>query len=245
MTAAFDVPEPGRNVYGVDIGIVLMPMRFPRPVGDIGNARTFDYPVAYELAPGMTKERMLATDAEGMVEVAAEAARALVDRGVRAVTSSCGMMAKYQAELADAVPVPIAGSSLVQIPLILRLIPRDATLGVVTVDRRSLLDGGHFEGLGLSDDDISRLEVEGLDRDGAIATMIMDGAPLDPEASLQDAVRTVQRMRDRVPKLGAVLLECTNIAPYSRELRRIFGIPVWNAITLVDWLQAGVAGERP
>lgn len=231
---------PGKNFYGVDVGIVLVPTRFPRPPGDIGNARSFDFPVAYEIAPAMTTEQMLAKRTEGMVDAASVAAGALVDRGIRAVATSCGLMAKYQRELTEAVDVPIAGSSLVQIPLILQILPQGSSLGILTFDRDSLLEGGHFEGLGLSQEQTARIEVEGLDRDGYLASALLGGGALDLDRAEQDILALAQRLRSRVPRLGALLLECTNMSPYSRALREALDVPVWDAIALVDWLQSGI-----
>ncbi len=41
-------------------------------------------------------------------------------------------------------------------------------------------------------------------------------------------------------ELGAVVVECTNIAPYSAAIARHLGLPVFDTITLVEWLATAV-----
>lgn len=39
-------------------------------------------------------------------------------------------------------------------------------------------------------------------------------------------------------------VECTNLPPYSQAVRDRTGLPVWDGVTFVSWLQAGAAGLR-
>lgn len=39
----------GYTHYGQEIGILMLDTVFPRIIGDIGNARTFDFPVCYKV----------------------------------------------------------------------------------------------------------------------------------------------------------------------------------------------------
>src|SRR5258706_208743 len=43
------------------------------------------------------------------------------------------------------------------------------------------------------------------------------------------------------PDVGAVVLECNNMAPFSRMLANAFGIPVYDVYTLVTWFHAGLS----
>lgn len=43
----------GRNVYGYDIGVLMLDSVFPRICGDIGNAKTWDFPVLYKKVEGV------------------------------------------------------------------------------------------------------------------------------------------------------------------------------------------------
>jgi Asp/Glu/hydantoin racemase len=42
------------------------------------------------------------------------------------------------------------------------------------------------------------------------------------------------------PDVGAVVLECTNMAPYARALRERLGRPVFDIYSFISWFHAGL-----
>jgi len=48
----------GSPVYGQEVGIIMLDCTFPRPPGDIGNARSFSFPVRYEVLEGIAAARL-------------------------------------------------------------------------------------------------------------------------------------------------------------------------------------------
>jgi len=44
--------------------------------------------------------------------------------------------------------------------------------------------------------------------------------------------------------IGALVLECTNLAPYSRDIARLTGLPVFDVVTLMHWFHRSLAPER-
>ncbi|XSC42611.1 hypothetical protein ACF1BQ_030315 [Bradyrhizobium sp. RDT10] len=73
------------------------------------------------------------------------AARRLVERGAIAIHSTCGFAVRYQRAVAAAVNVPVAMSSLLLLPALLRQLPPSAKIAVLTYDldaagRRSARD---------------------------------------------------------------------------------------------------------
>ena len=66
-----------------------------------------------------------------------------------------------------------------------------------------------------------------------------------PFATLQ---REVLEAADRIVRadasIGALVLECTNLAPYSRDIARLTGLPVFDMVTLVHWFHRGLSPER-
>ena len=69
------------------------------------------------------------------------AARALEAEGADGIATSCGFLALFQEELAARLSVPVATSSLLQIPLIERLLPARPT-GRYHHGQRRVTDGG-------------------------------------------------------------------------------------------------------
>ena len=80
---------------------------FPRIPGDIGNAATFSFPVRYKVVKGASPQRVVKEADTRLLEPFIEAARSLEKEGVKAIGTSCGFLAIFQRELADAVDIPV------------------------------------------------------------------------------------------------------------------------------------------
>ena len=39
------------------------------------------------------------------------------------------------------------------------------------------------------------------------------------------------------PDVGAIVLECTNMPPYARDIQQATGLPVFDIVTLVNFVQ--------
>lgn len=232
----------GSPTYGVDVGIMLLDADFPRPVGDIAHAGSFDFPVHYEVTDGAPVPHVVERSAVGLLEHFVQSGTRLIKRGVQVLATSCGFLAIFQRELADRLGVPVATSSMLQIPLVLRLLPTASKLAVVTVNG-STMTPAHLRGAGISEADEERLVWVGMEASEHFYDVVVrDADPLDvrrAETEMVDACRQV--VRDH-PDIGAFVFECTNMPPYSEAVRRATGLPVWDAITLVSWLQAGASG---
>ncbi len=232
----------GQPFYALPIGILLLDARFPRPPGDIAYAETFDFPVLYRVVGQATPGRVVAETAAGLVDAFCDAARDLEQAGVRAIATSCGFLALHQATLAAAVGVPVFTSSLMQIPMVLAGLAADRKVGVLTISARSLT-AAHFAAAGLPS--LERVVIGGLETADALYRPIMDNrGPLDVEAVERQVVEAAEQLVERHPEIGALVLECTNLPPYAAAIQRSTGVPVWDAITLVRWVHAGVR-QRP
>src|SRR5919198_6055335 len=128
----------GYNQYGFTVGILMLDTRFPRIPGDMGNAATFPFPVRYFRVPGADPDRVVRRGAEGLLPAFVDGAKALEREGVGAITTNCGFLITYQAELARAVRVPVFTSSLLLVPLVHRTLPAGQRVGIMTVNAGSL-----------------------------------------------------------------------------------------------------------
>lgn len=231
----------GQPVYGQDLGVVLLDGRVPRPVGDIGNARTFDFPVDYDVATGVKGPALHKPATAEIARLLDASIERLIGRGARAITTSCGLLANYQRALATRPSVPIATSSLVQLPLVLRLLPPEAVVGVLTIDAAAVGDD-HFEQIGLAAQDRGRVRVLGVPRDSHFFTVLAKGeGDLDVARASAEIIDLARGLHSDEPNLGGFVLECTNLCVYSAEIRRATGLPVWDAVGLARWLHAAVA----
>lgn len=232
----------GSPTYGVDVGIMLLDADFPRPVGDIAHAGTFDFPVHYEVTDGAPVPHVVERSAVGLLEDFVRSGSRLVRRGATVLATSCGFLAIFQRELADRLRVPVATSSLLQIPLVLRLLPADQRVAVVTING-STMTPAHLDGAGISPEDRDRLVWVGLESSEHFYEVVVhDEGPLDVDRAERELVEACRSVVTEHPDVGAFVLECTNMPPYADAIRRATGLPVWDAISLVEWLRAGASG---
>ena len=131
----------GKSLYGARVGILMLETRFPRIPGDMGNAETWPFPVLYKVVPGASPRRVVCDQAAGLRDEFLAAAAELVRLGADGITTTCGFLSLFQNEIAEHVGVPVATSSLMQIPFIERVLPPGKRVGVLHDQRRGLSRG--------------------------------------------------------------------------------------------------------
>src|SRR5689334_23474677 len=116
----------------------MLEARFPRIPGDMGNAQTWPCPVLYKVVPGASPRRVVCDKAAGLLDAFLDAAAELVRLGADGITTNCGFLSLYQREIAAHAGVPVATSSLLQIPFIQKLLPPGKRVGVLTISAATL-----------------------------------------------------------------------------------------------------------
>ena len=230
------VARGGKAVYGASVGILLLESRFPRIPGDGGNAGTWPFPMLYRVVGGATPDKVVRDRGGGIVEDFAAAARELVAIGADGITTNCGFLVLYQDRLAQACGVPVAASSLLQVPWVERLLPPGRRVGVVTVEAGSLTPR-HLECAGARPD----TPVEGTEGGAEFTRVLLgDELELDVDRAREDVIAAARRLVERNRDIGAIVLECTNMPPYAAEVSRAVGLPVYDFYSFVCWFQAGL-----
>ncbi len=227
----------GKANYGQDIGILMLDTVFPRIPGDIGNAATFPFPVKYKVVRDALPAIVVEKGGEGLLPLFAAAARELEAEGVRAITTSCGLLAAFQQELAGAVRVPVFTSSLLQVPIIERLLPPGQKIVVVTANSRAL-SPRHFQAAGI---DRGRVAVIGLEEQPEFyAVFVRQKLSLDVAKVAAELRAVAATIRDSLPDAGAVVCECTNLPPFRAIFRQTTGLPVFDIVTLVNYIRSSL-----
>lgn len=230
----------GKSVYGASVGILMLETRFPRIPGDVGNADTWPFPVLYRVVRGASPDRVVRRGAAGLLDAFVEAGKELVRIGADGLTTSCGFLALHQAELARACGAPVAASSLMQAATVEALLPPGKRVGILTVSRASLTE----EHLSLAGAPLDA-PIAGTDEGREFTRVILDDEPaLDVERARQDVVDAARGLVDRHPEVGAVVLECTNMCPYSADVAEAVGLPVYDFVSFVHWFRSGLAPRR-
>ena len=209
---------------------------FARPPGDIGNPASFAFPVLFEVVEGASAARVVHGRAEGLLEPFIAAGRRLATRGAVGLMTSCGFLALHQQQLAAALPVPVATSSLLQVPLIERLLPAGRRVGVLSASA-SDLTSAHLAAVGAATD----TPVGGLEPAGHFARVLLGAAePLDPLQAERDLAAAADRLLADHHEIGAIVLECTNLGPYRAALACRTGLPVYDVVGFAHWFHRGL-----
>jgi Asp/Glu/Hydantoin racemase len=236
MTDQTRIAWGGKTFYGAAVGILMLETRFPRIPGDMGNAETWPFPVLYKVVPGASPRRVVCEKAAGLLDEFLAAAAELVRHGADGITTTCGFLSLYQQEIAAHVRVPVATSSLMQIPFIERVLPPGKHVGILTVSAANLTPE-HLRAAGAD----PATPVVGTDGGSEFSrVMINDEERLDVAAAERDILAAGDRLVASYDGIGAVLLECTNMVPYARALSHRLRLPVFSIYTFVTWFQSGL-----
>ena len=229
--------------YGEAIGILLLENFAPFIPGDTANATSYRYPVRFQRVPGLSVERIFAHDIT-MYDVVKQAAEELKKEGVRAITGDCGFMAVFQQRLADELGIPVFLSSLLQLPFMSLIVGSSKSLGVVTANSAALSDEV-FGWAGVSGDLRKRLRVTGLeDNRHFVEAVFEEKGMLDSEVVEKTVVEHALSLCEKHGDLGAILLECSMLPPYGAAVQEATGLPVFDYITMIDYVHDTVVKQR-
>ncbi len=226
----------GKAVYGAPIGILMLEARFPRIPGDMGNARTWPFPVRYKVVRGASPDHVVRCSAEGLLPAFIEAGRELVDDGVEVITTNCGFLSIFQMELSEVLDVPVVTSAMMQAAQIQAMLPPDRRVGILTICRETLTDA-HLDAVGVPEGTPIWGVGTGCEFQRAL---LDDDSELDVEQAGQDVVDAAVSFVENRHDLGAILFECTNMPPYSRQVREATGLPVFSIESCLRWVAAAL-----
>lgn len=236
-----DLARGGKSIYGSPLGILMLEARFPRIFGDMGNGETWPFPVMFRVVRGASPERVVLNGAKGLLDAFVDAARDLVDLGAEAITTNCGFLSLFQREMAAAVQVPVATSSLMQVPWVQATLPPGRRVGVVTVSKASLTPP-HLAAAGVPAD----TPVVGTENGREFFRVLIKAEKQDMDVALaeQDILDAGRALVRDNPDVGAIVLECTNMPPYAAALAAEVGLPVYDIYSMISWFHLGLRPRR-
>lgn len=235
------IVKGGRTNYGEAIGILMLDTKFPRIPGDIGNALTFDFPVKYKKVKGATSQRVVREADPSLIVPFIEAARELEEEGVSAITTSCGFLAVFHEYLADAVSIPVFTSSLLQVPIVFRMLKKGQKVGIMTASKPHLTEL-HFKGAGIKD---IPLVIYGMEEQEEFPAVFLDQKEtLDIEKAESEMVQVATKMVSENPDVGAIVFECTNMPPFRKAVQQAVNLPVFDIVTLMNYVYDSVIACR-
>lgn len=206
----------------------MLDTAFPRLLGDIGNPQSFDYPVKYAVVPGATPNAIVRGDTSRWVQAFIQAGQNLVADGCTALTTTCGFLTPLRAEVAKATGVPVVSSALEQVPGLLGSRRRP---GVLTISAQSL-NKKHLMAAGVPLD----TPIQGVDGGHFSTTILENRTDLEWSVSEQEMVNGARILCRSHPDVDVIVLECTNMPPYTAAIEAETRRPVVSILTAVDAL---------
>lgn len=232
----YRVREP-QTSYGRPVGIIVLEERIPCPPGAPGNPTTFSFPVLYEVARGVSAAALRRVPPAG-VESLLAAGQRLVERGAWAVAGNCGLMMVHQDALARALPVPVLLSSLLQVPLVARMIGPGSAIGVLVSGANSLSAEHLRSACAGSDARVVLASMQG--KPCFTAAVCEERGELDFEGVAAEAVAVAVALVREHPDVKALLFECVDLPPYAHAVQEAVGLPVFDITTLVGHFRAAL-----
>ena len=230
--------NPKQVVSGFPVGIVyIADADYPMMPGNVNNGWTYDYPVILRSVDKITQQRVFEGDptlADDIIEMA----QYLVKKeGVRAISSGCGFFGNFQKQVAEAVDVPVAMSPLVMVPWILALIKPNQKIGILTANKASMTPK-LFESCGITNPD--RLVIEDLHTKKEISCVVDYRGQFDNDIATQEVVEAAMDIMNGDNEIGAFVLECSDLPPYSYAIQMATQCPVFDFISVIDFLVGSV-----
>lgn len=231
----------GQNIAGYSIGILYIEhVWYPMVPGNIVNAYTFDFPVRLKAVDGLDILRLFKAE-KSVLDDLIKAGKQLEKEGVRAISAACGFFGNFQKELSEALDVPVAISSLIQIPWIAAIIKPNQKIGVLTADKSSLTDK-LLQNCGIVNKE--QLIIEDLRHEPEFSCILEGRGEFDNSIVEQEVVAKSMEIIKKAPDTGAILLECSDMPPYAAAIQKAVKLPVFDFTTLIKWLHNSVA-QKP
>lgn len=206
--------------------------------GSLRNPATFSFPIILETVAGAWADIVIPGD-PSLEPACIAAARRLVERGAVAITADCGFFIRHQAAVAAAVNVPVAMSSLLLVPSLLRQLPPAAKLAVLTADSRHCGE----DLLGVDDPvERARIVIGGIEGGKYLPQAMRRPLPPTDVAAIEaDLADCIARVRAAHPEIAAILFECTAFPLVASSMRHLTKLPIYDITNLGRLTLASVA----
>lgn len=241
LRGRLSIPK-GQIMSGYTIGILLQDVHYPIIPGNVANACSYDFPVRMEIVREADQSRVHTADAT-LVPSIIDACDSLVKQGVRAIVGGCGYFGNFQQTVSDAVDVPVYLSSIIQLPWISAGLKKDDEIGILCADIDNISD--HiFEQCGVPRSLLKRCHIAGAGNLPEFSALLERRGSFDNSLIEDELVKLSACLLEDHPGIRALLLECSDMPPYSHAIQRAVRLPVYDFMTMIDYVHKAVA-QKP
>jgi Asp/Glu/hydantoin racemase len=222
------------------IGILMLNTNFPRILGDIGNEETWPFKVVYGIVEEGNVDSVIHKN-ENLLQAFIDKAKELIEQeGVIGIATSCGFLSIYQKGLANSLPVPVVSSSLMQVPIVNMTLPENKYAGIITISEKHITPA-HLTNVGVPEN----TPIMGIENGKELNRVIVgDEKHLNKKLAEEDLVYAAKDLIKNNKEVGAIVLECTNMAPYATAIQAATSLPVYSIYTLLTWFHSSLIHKR-
>jgi hypothetical protein len=221
------------------LGVIRLDWSYYPVPGDVGSPDSFEYPVVYRAVPGLTFE--VCQSGTLTPDLEAEFIKAIRwldhERGVTVISADCGFFMWFQKLARKHTSKPVVMSSLALVPSIQCAL--HGKLAIFTANSKSLApmhDTVKDEcGVEWNEDRYVVVGCEDVPGFEAVAHGdFMDAGKVTP-----GVVAKAKAVLAEHPTIHAFLFECTQLPPFSDDVRAATGLPVWDIVNSCDFFMHG------
>lgn len=206
------------------------PLELPKT---LAGPETFRFPVKRLQVPGASARHVVDGD-RSVRDAYIHSARQLEKEGVAAIIANCGFTALFQADVAAAVSIPVALSSLLLVPVVAKTLPPGRKIGILTYEASKLTEH-HFVGAGWSSREIS-VVVKGIEGSESWQELVKPIPKPRVTVLIKDVMAAATCLLQAEPDIGALVFECTAFPVAADTVRRETGLRVADVLTLANML---------
>merc|ERR1719356_1769173 len=173
-----------------------------------------------------------------------EAIKWMAAKQVHGITGDCGFMMYFQKLARNHTKKPVFMSALAQLPAVTCAYAAHELIAVFTANGDSLKPMRSLikDECGVDPEEKRFIIVGCEDVPGFEAVAL--GEKVDVKRVTPGIVAKAKQTLAAHPSIRAILMECTELPPYSDAVRHACGIPVYDAITTCDFFITGMKDNK-
>ena len=225
------------------LGVIRLDYDYPPTPGDIDSPNSYNYPVYFRAVPGLTFE--MCQSGQMTPDVAQRFDEAVLwlaeHQDVSVITGDCGFMMWFTERARSlCTKKPILLSALMQLPTMIAACAPEDKIIVMTANGKSLMPMldliQRHNGMDTMADQIVIVGCEDVPYFGE---PVAKGLKVDaPKAEPGIVAKTLEAIEQN-PGARMILMECTELPPYSDAVREATRLPVYDSITCSDYAMSG------
>lgn len=228
----------GTPFSGVPIGVLVLKAKYPLIPGNVANARSYKFPVTFkvvDLPTGWWFELN-----EEKYQTFLSAAKELENTGVKAIICGCGLFVTWQERASKDLNIPIFTSPLMLVPMISKMIGINRKVGILTAAGERLYEKNFLPASGIGED--IPIAVGAIDSCSEFLEVIryQKKPVMDVKVFEDQVIGVADTMLANNPDIGAFLLECSDIPPFSKAIAEKTGKPVFDFISAAHMIYAAL-----